>query len=51
MGGGGMGLGVKEGERERERVETDVQTAGYTSELILPQKAIFSAQAPHLLCR
>jgi len=48
---------VKERERKREReravgrVQSDVQTAGYTSELMLPQKAIFSSQAPHPLCR
>ena len=50
---------VKERESKRERkretalgrVQSDVQTAGYTSELMLPQKAIFSSQAPHPLCR
>lgn len=40
--------------REEEKKESefsDVQTAGYTSELMLPQKAIFSSQAPHPLRR
>lgn len=47
--------GAREEERGKERavgrVQSDVQTAGYTSELMLPQKAIFSSQAPHPLCR
>lgn len=46
--------GVRE-EEKREREQwgdfSDVQTAGYTSELMLPQKAIFSSQAPHPLRR
>ena len=41
----------KKRERAVGRVQSDVQTAGYTSELMLPQKAIFSTQAPHPLCR
>lgn len=43
----------EEEKREREQWGdfSDVQTAGYTSELMLPQKAIFSSQAPHPLRR
>lgn len=58
----GLGLSCMVGEQksergreEREREQwgefSDVQTAGYTSELMLPQKAIFSSQAPHPLRR
>lgn len=45
--------GRERGEEERKRWGEfrDAQTAGYTSELMLPQKAIFSSQAPHPLCR
>lgn len=43
--------GVRVREREERavgRVKSNVQTAGYTSEVMLPQKAIFSSQAPIL---
>lgn len=53
--GGAREREKRRGERRREgavgRVQSDVQTAGYTSELMLPQKAIFSSRAPHPLCR
>lgn len=42
---------VKEERRKQWEEFRDAQTAGYTAELMLPQKAIFSSQAPHPLRR